>query len=82
MIRDMNNDRCLDIVVAEMHQSPRKRVMMYLNEGNAAQWRQQVIAVTGSSNLCTADIGNTGRSALVGANWSGNYQPIEMWQQV
>ncbi len=82
IICDMDNDGCLDIVTAEMHQSPRKRVMIYSNEGDATKWRQQVIAVTGSHNLCVADIGNTGRLDLIGANWSGNYQPIEMWQQV
>lgn len=82
VVRDMNNDGSPDIATAEMHQSSRKRVMVYLNERDATKWRQQVIAFTGSHNLCVADIGNTGKLDLIGANWSGNYQPIEMWQQI
>jgi len=81
VICDMNDDGLSDIVTAEMHQSPRRRVMVYLNEGDATEWRQQVIAVTGSHNLCVADIGNTGKLDLIGANWSGDHQPIEVWLQ-
>jgi len=81
VVCDMNNDGEPDIVTAEMHQSPRKRVMAYFNEGNATKWRRQVIAVTGSHNLCVADIGNNGALDIIGANWSGDYQPVEMWKQ-
>jgi len=79
---DINNDGEPDIVTAEMHQSARKRVMVYLNEGGARRWQRQVIAVTGSHNFCVADIGNNGTLDLVGANWSGEYQPVELWEQV
>jgi len=44
---DMNNDGELDVVAAEMHQSPQKRVMVYLNKGRAVKWECQVIAHTG-----------------------------------
>jgi hypothetical protein len=81
-ICDMDNDGFPDIVTAEMHQSSRKRVMIYLNDGGALKWRQQVIATTGSHNICVADIGNNGKMDIVGANWSGKYQPIEMWRQL
>ena len=69
-----------DIATAEMHQSSRKRVLVYLNRG--AAWERQVVATTGSHKLCVADIGNTGRPDLIGANWSGPCQPVEMWQQI
>ena len=82
VICDMNKDGEPDIVTAEMHQSPRKRVMVYLNEGDAAKWERQVIAVTGSHNLCVADVGGSGLLDLIGANWSGEYQPVEMWEQI
>ena len=78
---DMNGDGELDIVTAEMHQSSRRRVLVYLNEGHARAWRRQVVCTTGSHNLCVADIGNTGTLDLIGANWSGDYQPVEMWVQ-
>ena len=56
--------------------------MAYLNVGNALKWNRQVIAETGSHKLCVADIGSTGRLDLIGVNWSGDYQPVEMWQQI
>jgi len=78
---NMNKDGELDVVAAEMHQSPHKRVIVYLNKGNALEWRRQIVARTGSHNICVADIGNTGRLDIIGANWSGDYQPVEMWKQ-
>jgi len=82
VVCDMDGDGQPDIVTAEMHQSPRRRVLVYLNQGNAIEWQRQVVATTGSHKLCVADIGNTGRLDLVGVNWSGSYQPVEMWQQI
>jgi len=81
VVCDINHDGELDVVVAEMHQSPRKRVMVYINEGDSINWKQQIVAVTGSHNLCVTDFRNIGVLDLVGANWSGDYQPIEMWKQ-
>jgi len=81
-ICDLNNDGLPDIATAEMHQSPRKRVMIYLNGGTGTQWERQVIAETGSHKLCVADIGKRGVIDLIGANWSGDYQPVEMWRRV
>jgi hypothetical protein len=79
---DMNRDGKPDVVTAEMHQSPRKRVMVYFNEDEGTKWKRLVIATTGSHNLCVAELGNTGALALIGANWSSDYQPVEMWEQV
>lgn len=81
VVCDMDNDGRPDIVTAEMHQSRRKRVLVYLNEAEATRWRRQVVAVTGSHNLCVADIGNSGTLDIFGANWSGGYQPVELWEQ-
>ncbi|UCE10757.1 MAG: VCBS repeat-containing protein [Candidatus Thorarchaeota archaeon] len=82
LVCDINNDGEYDIVAAEMHQSPHKRVIVYLNAGDAREWNRQVIAHTGSHNICAADIGNTGQLDIIGANWSGDYQPAEMWRQL
>ncbi len=82
VICDINRDGAPDIVTAEMHQSPRKRVMVYLNIGDATSWKRQVVATTGSHKLCVADVSGDGRLDLVGANWSGDYQPVEMWKQI
>jgi len=82
VIADINGDGEPDIVTAEMHQSQRKRVMVYYNEGRGAGWRQQVLATTGSHNMCVADFGGRGKLDIAGANWSGPYQPVELWRQL
>ncbi len=82
VIRDMDNDGRLDIVTAEMHQSPRKRVMVYFNLGNGQEWRRQVVATTGSHHVCVGDTSGDGRLDIVGANWSGGHQPVEMWENL
>ena len=79
---DMTGDGNLDIITAEMHQSSRKRVIVYFNQGDAAKWSRQVLAETGSHNICVADIDGDGRPDIVGANWSGDYQPVEMWKNL
>jgi hypothetical protein len=81
-IGDLDNDGDLDVVTAEMHQSPRDRVLVYLNQGDALTWEAQIVATTGSHGLRVADIGNDCDLDLIGANWSGSYQPIEMWKNL
>jgi len=69
------------LVTAEMHQSPRKRVMVYQGRQGGQQWTREIIARTGSHNLCVLPLGDSGRLSIVGANWSGGYQPLELWEQ-
>ena len=78
VVCDVTGDGLPDIVTAEMHQSARGRVLVYVSEGDT--WARQVVAETGSHNLCVAGLAAGGRSAIVGANWSGEYQPVEMWE--
>jgi hypothetical protein len=79
-VADMNNDGQPDVVTAEMHQSSRRRVTVYLKEGYSLNWKKQVVANSGSHNLRLADIGSDGDMDIVGANWGGDYHPLEMWQ--
>jgi hypothetical protein len=79
-VGDIDGDGALDVVIAEMHQSPLKRVLVYLNGGDCRMWRPHVVATTGSHNLCLADTRGDGRLDLIGANWSGAYQPVELWE--
>jgi len=76
---DVDGDGRPDVVTAEMHQSEQRRVLVYLNRGEDV-WERQVVAATGSHNLCVADLRPAGPLCLAGANWSGPYQPVEMWQ--
>jgi hypothetical protein len=79
-VADINNDGQPDVITAEMHQSKERRVSLYLKEGYSLNWRKQTIATTGSHNLRVGDIGNDGDIDIVGANWGGNYHPVELWQ--
>jgi len=64
-----------------MHQSRRRRALVYFNEGRSRSWRREVVSTSGSHGVCVADLGEQGK-VLVGANWSGEYQPVEMWRMV
>lgn len=78
VICDLNDDGRPDVVTAEMHQSARKRVLVYANQGED-RWERHVLAETGSHNICVADAAGPEHLAITGANWSGGYQPVELW---
>lgn len=78
-ICDIDGDGNLDIISAEQHHSIGKRIIIYYNKGKGLEWEMQVIGNTGSHNLCVADIDGDGRADIMGANWTGSYQPIEVW---
>ncbi len=81
---DIDRDGNLDLVTAEMEQTPQGRVTIHYNLGKGLQWSAQVVGRTGSHNLRLADIGNDGDIDIVGAN-HGNYggsTPVEMWENL
>lgn len=81
---DMNDDGHLDVVTAEMEQSPQRRVSIHFNEGKGRSWRRQVVGVTGSHNLRVADIGSDGDLDIVGANHGnyGGHTPVDLWENL
>lgn len=78
---DIDNDGDNDVVAAEMHQGEDPdEVKIYENlDGNGLSWKKHVIAGTGSHSMRVADIDGDGDLDLYGANWSGAYQPVELW---
>lgn len=78
-ICDMDGDGNLDVITAEQHHSLEKRVMIYYNKGKGLEWERQIIGNTGSHSLCVADIDGDGKPDIMGANWTGGYQPVEVW---
>ncbi len=78
---DMNGDGLIDVVSSEMHQgADPDEVAVFINRNNGASWQKQVVSSKGSHFIQVGDIGNDGDMDIMGANWSGPYQPIEMWE--
>lgn len=79
-VADFNNDGWLDIVAAEMHQgTDPDEVMVFINQKKGTLWEKIVISVQGSHLIQVADIDKDGNIDIMGANWSGGYQPVEVW---
>lgn len=77
-VADLDNDGDLDVVVAEMHTSREKRVLVYFNEAGA--FKPVLLADTGSHNMRVGDIDGDGDIDIVGKNYAGLSRVIEMWE--
>jgi hypothetical protein len=78
---DMNGDGMIDVVSSEMHQGANPdEVAVFINKANGSSWTKQVISTKGSHLIRAVDIGNDGDIDIIGANWSGPYQPVELWE--
>ena len=82
MVGDLDGDGRPDVITAEMHQSARRRVIVYHNRGDSSAWNRQVLSEAGSHNMCLADLNGDGLPELLGANWSGPRQPLETWEAI
>jgi hypothetical protein len=78
---DVDGDGDLDIVFAEMAQSPQRRVGWLANGSGGTTWTMNVLATTGSHNIRAADIDRDGDPDLIGANYDGT-SPIELWRNL
>lgn len=94
-VADLNHDGALDIIFGEMHQSTRKRVGVFLNQGDSEHWQFQLLGNGGTHNLRVADLGNDGDLDIIGANWSvwipplpgqkrvyNGEDPLEIWENL
>jgi hypothetical protein len=80
-VADFNGDGAVDIAASEMHQGEDPdEVAVFVNGHRGSMWDKQVLSTKGSHCLQAGDIGSDGDIDLVGANWSGPYQPIELWE--
>jgi len=79
-VGDFNKDKAIDIVYSEMHQGmDPDEVVVMLNQVKGTSWEKIVISEKGSHSIEVADIDGNGYPDILGANWSGDYQSIELW---
>jgi hypothetical protein len=78
---DFDRDGDVDVASAEMHQGQDPdEVKVYLNDGTGLGWTKQVISTRGSHSMQVVDLDRDGDDDLVGANWSGEYQAVEIYE--
>jgi hypothetical protein len=77
-VADFDLDGRPDVVVAEMHTSPLRRIILYRNL--ASGWQRTVLATHGSHNMVMADFDGDADMDLVGKNYAGRERFIEYWE--
>lgn len=81
VVADLDNDGDADVAIAEMHTSPEKRVMIFLNDETTV-WRSQIVGRNGSHNMQAADLDGDGDIDLVGKNYAGAGRAVEYWRNL
>ena len=77
---DFNGDDMTDITYSEMHQGrDPDEVVALINRADGKQWDKVILSERGSHSIEVVDINQDGLPDIFGANWSGDYQPIELW---
>jgi hypothetical protein len=69
-IVDMDRDGDLDIVLAEQHDSEKRRVGIYYNDNSGASWTLELVSISGAHNLTVGDVEPDGDLDILGGNWN------------
>jgi hypothetical protein len=79
-VADFDQDGRADIATAAMHQAQSPAEVAVLIQGvDGSEWTKRVLSSRGSHNMRILDVDRDGDPDLFGANWSGDYQPVELW---
>jgi hypothetical protein len=93
-VGDFNDDGRPDILAAEMHTSPSRRVSLFEQGARPDQWREHVLATVGAHNARIADLDGDGRLDIAGKNfeddmrsrvWFNDFDPdqlgLDQWRR-
>lgn len=76
---DFDGDGRPDIAYGEMHQgADPDEVGLWLNGREG--WSKKVIDTRGTHGLQVLDFDGDGDIDILGANWSGSFQPVQIWE--
>ena len=75
-----NTDTVLGLVRASEERGD--EVLLYLNVSGGEKWTRQVLSTKGSHDIVLTDIGGDGDLDIVGANHGGDYQNVELWENL
>ena len=76
---DVDLDGRPDILFAEMYQGEDPdEVGVLLNRRES--WAEHLLSTRGSHGLQPVDVDGDGDVDVFGANWSGDHQPVELWE--
>lgn len=79
-VGDFNNDGSIDITYAEMHQGKDPdEVVVLMNNGLGAEWQKILLSDKGSHSIQVDDFNGDSYPDILGANWSGQDQSINLW---
>ena len=79
-VGDFNGDNAMDVAYSEMHQGQDPdEVVVLINLDYGTSWGKIILSEKGSHSIEVADINGDGNPDILGANWSGDYQPVEIW---
>ena len=78
---DFDHDGGIDIATAEMHQGRNPdEVKIFYNLDYGKVWQKRILSKNGSHNMQILDFDQDGDMDIFGANWSGEQQNIELWE--
>jgi hypothetical protein len=79
-VGDFNGDGFIDISYSEMHQGQDPdEIVVLINLGKGVHWKKKLLSDKGSHSIQVSDIDGDGHPDIMGANWSGNDQRINLW---
>jgi len=79
-VGDFNQDNLVDLTYSEMHQgADPDEVVVLINNLHGDDWNKILLSEKGSHSIQVEDFSGDGVPDIMGANWSGADQSINLW---